>query len=166
MGYSGKGLLVYNYDTGVCPEHPAIKDRFLANRFPMEQSWYGHFKSFPNEINSNHGTHTLGTIIGKGLSSGDTIGIAYGAYWMACDLVMSTVEELPPLEEIVAGYQWALDSDNNPETTDDIPDVINNSWRWNDNPDTVHCNDYIKDLMNALEAVGIANVSFWWKCRT
>ncbi len=158
LGYSGKGLLVYNYDTGVCPEHPAIKDRFLANRFPMEQSWYGNFRSFPNEINSNHGTHTLGTIIGKGLSSGDTIGIAYGAYWMACDLVMSTVEELPPLEDIVAGYQWALDSDNNPETTDDIPDVINNSWRWNDNPDTVHCNDYIKDLMNALEAVGIANV--------
>ena len=158
LGYTGKGLLVYDYDTGVCPEHPAIKNRFLANRFPMDQSWYGYFKDFPNESNSDHGTHTLGTMIGEGLPSGDTIGVAPGAYWIACDLVTSTVEELPPLENIVAAYEWALDSDNDSETTDDIPDVINNSWRWNDNPDTVHCNDYIRDLMNVLEAVGIANI--------
>ena len=158
LGYTGRGLLVYDYDTGVCPEHPAIKNRFLANHFPMDQSWYGYFKDFPNESNSDHGTHTLGTMIGKGLPTGDTIGVAPGAYWMACDLVTSTVEELPPLENIVAAYEWALDSDNNSETTYDIPDVINNSWRWNDNPDTVHCNDYIRDLMNVLEAVGIANI--------
>ena len=158
LGYTGRGLLVYDYDTGVCPEHPAIKNRFLANHFPMDQSWYGYFKDFPNESNSDHGTHTLGTMIGKGLPTGDTIGVAPGAYWMACDLVTSTVEELPPLENIVAAYEWALDSDNDSETTDDIPDVINNSWRWNDNPDTVHCNDYIRDLMNVLEAVGIANI--------
>ena len=158
LGYTGKGLLVYNYDTGICPEHPAIQNRFLANHFPMDQSWYGYFKDFPNESNSNHGTHTLGTIVGEGLPSGDTIGVAPGAYWMACDLVTSTVEELPTLENIVAAYEWALDSDNDSETTDDIPDVINNSWRWNDNPDTVNCNDYIRDLMNVLEAVGIANI--------
>ena len=158
LGYTGRGLLVYDYDTGVCPEHPAIKNRFLANHFPMDQSWYGYFKDFPNESNSDHGTHTLGTMIGKGLPSGDTIGVAPRAYWMACDLVTSTVEELPPLENIVAAYEWALDADNDSETTDDIPDVINNSWRWNDNPDTVHCNDYIRDLMNVIEAVGIANI--------
>ena len=158
LGYTGKGLLVYDYDTGVCPEHPTIKNRFLANRFPMNQSWYGYFRDYPNEINSNHGTHTLGTMIGEGLPSGDTIGVAPGAYWMACDLVTTTVGALPPLENIVAAYEWALDADNNPETTIDIPHVINNSWRWNDDPDTVHCNDYIRDLMNTLEAAGIASV--------
>ena len=158
LGYTGKGLLVYDYDTGVCAEHPAIKKRFLANRFPMEQSWYGYFRDFPNEINSDHGTHTLGTILGEGLPSGDTIGVAPGAYWIACDLVTTTVEALPPLENIVAAYEWALDSDENPETTFNIPAVINNSWRWRDEADTVHCNDYIVDLMNALEAAGIASV--------
>ena len=158
MGYTGKGLLVYDYDTGVCAEHPAIKKRFLANRFPMDQSWYGYFRDFPNEINSDHGTHTLGTILGEGLPSGDTIGVAPAAYWIACDLVTTTVEALPPLENIVAAYEWALDSDENPETTFDIPAVINNSWRWRDEADTVHCNDYIVDLMNALEAAGIASV--------
>lgn len=158
LGYTGKGLLVYDYDTGVSAEHPVFKNRFLANHFPMEQSWYGYFRDFPNELNSDHGTHTLGTIIGEGLPTGDTIGVAPGAYWMACDLVTTTVEALPPLEGIVAAYEWALDADNNPETTLDIPHVINNSWRWRDEADTVHCNDYIVDLMNAMEAVGIANV--------
>ncbi len=158
MGYTGKGLLVYDYDTGVCAEHPAISKRFLANRFPMNQSWYGYFRDYPNEINSDHGTHTLGTILGEGLPSGDTIGVAPGAYWKACDLVTTTVAALPPLENIVAAYEWALDSDENPETTFDIPAVINNSWRWRDVADTVHCNDYIVDLMNALEAAGIASV--------
>lgn len=158
MGYTGKGLLVYDFDTGVWPDHPTFNKRFLANRFPENQAWYGHFRDFPNGIISNHGTHTLGTMIGEGLSSGDTVGIAPKTYWMACDLVTSTVEELPSIEAIVGAYQWALDTDNNPETTNDIPDVINNSWRWRDNPDTVHCNDYIVDLMNALEAVGIASV--------
>lgn len=158
LGYTGKGLLVYDYDTGVSAEHPVFKNRFLANHFPMEQSWHGYFRDFPNELNSDHGTHTLGTIIGEGLSTGDTIGVAPGAYWMACDLVTTTVEALPPLEAIVAAYEWALDADNNPETTLDIPHVINNSWRWRDEADTVHCNDYIVDLMNAMEAVGIANV--------
>ena len=28
LGYTGKGLLVYDYDTGICPEHPAIKIDF------------------------------------------------------------------------------------------------------------------------------------------
>ena len=158
LGYTGKGLLVYDYDTGVCAEHPAFKKRFLANRFPMEQSWYGYFRDFPNEINSDHGTHTLGTILGEGLPSGDTIGVAPASYWIACDLVTTTVEALPPLENIVAAYEWALDADGNPETTFDIPAVINNSWRWRDEADTVHCNDYIVDLMNALEAAGIASV--------
>lgn len=158
MGYTGKGLLVYDYDTGVWPEHPAFSNRYIANRFPESQAWYGHFRDFPNGIVSNHGTHTLGTMIGEGLASGDTVGIAPKTYWMACDLVTSTVEELPTVEEIVGAYQWALDADNNTQTTDDIPDVINNSWRWRDIADTVHCNDYIVDLMNALEAAGIASV--------
>lgn len=158
MGYTGKGLLVYDFDTGVWPDHPTFNKRFLANRFPENQAWYGHFRDFPNGIISNHGTHTLGTMIGEGLASGDTVGIAPKTYWMACDLVTSTVEELPSVEAIVGAYQWALDTDNNPETTDDIPDVINNSWRWRDNPDTIHCNDYIVDLMNALESAGIASV--------
>ena len=43
-------------------------------------------------------------------------------------------------------------------TTSDIPDVISNSWRWYDDPDTAQCGGYVVNLMNAIEAAGIANV--------
>ena len=49
MGYTGKGKLVFNYDTGVWPEHNAYKDRFFANFYPMEQCWNGYFSDTPNE---------------------------------------------------------------------------------------------------------------------
>ena len=39
MGYTGKGLMVFNYDTGVWPSHPAFKNRFFANHYPMNQCW-------------------------------------------------------------------------------------------------------------------------------
>ena len=58
----------------------------------MDQSWYGYFKNFPNESNSNHGTHTLGTMIGKGLPTGDTIELLLRSLLMACDLVTSTLK--------------------------------------------------------------------------
>ena len=48
LGYTGRGRLAYNYDTGVWPSHPAFSNRFIGDRFPMEQSWIGYFNPFPN----------------------------------------------------------------------------------------------------------------------
>ena len=79
MGYTGAGMLVFNYDTGVWPEHPAFKEKFLANHYPMNQCWDGHFSDSPNGHVSDHGTHTLGTMTGLVQETNDTIGIAYHA---------------------------------------------------------------------------------------
>ena len=57
--------------------------------------WY--FKDFPMRVIVIMDSHSR-NYIGQGLPSGDTIGVAPGAYWMACDLVTSTVEELPHLK--------------------------------------------------------------------
>lgn len=158
LGYTGRGRLVYNYDTGVWPTHPSFEDRFLANFYPMSQSWTGFFGSLPNGSVSDHGTHTLGTIAGLDTATNDTIGVAFGSYWIANDFVTSTVQGLPPIARMVGAFQWALNPDGDTSTTDDIPDVINNSWRWYDGNDTIHCGGYVVDLMNAIEAAGIANV--------
>ena len=63
MGYTGKGTLVFNYDTGVWPTHPAFSERFFGNFYPMEQCWDGYFSDTPNGFN-DHGTHTMGIIGG------------------------------------------------------------------------------------------------------
>lgn len=158
LGYTGRGRLVYDYDTGVWPTHPAFSDRFLAHRYPMGQCWYGFFSDTPNGNISDHGTHTLGTMAGLVEETNDTIGVAFGSYWIANDFVTSTVEELPPLTDMMGAFQWALNPDGDVNTTEDIPDVINNSWRWRDDPDTVQCAGMVVNLMNAIEAAGIANV--------
>ena len=140
------------------PNHPAFSNRFIGSRFPMQQSWIGYFNSFPNGSIQNHGTHTLGTIAGLVESTNDTIGVAFGSYWIANDFVTSTVQALPPIVNMIEAFQWALNPDNDTSTTEDIPDVINNSWRWYDGNDTTHCQGFVVNLMNAIEAAGIANV--------
>jgi bacillopeptidase F len=158
LGYTGRGRVVYNYDTGVWPTHPSFNNRFMANFYPLSQSWYGFFSETPNGNVSDHGTHTLGTIAGLDAATQDTIGVAFEAYWIANDFVTSTVQALPPLVDMIGAFQWALNPDGDINTTHDIPDVINNSWRWYDVGDTVHCGGFVVNLMNAIEAAGIANV--------
>ncbi len=158
LGYTGRGRLVYNYDTGVWPNHPAFSERFIGNRYPMNQSWIGFFNSFANGSIQNHGTHTLGTIAGLVQSTNDTIGVAFKSYWIANDFVTSTVAQLPPIVNMIEAFEWALNPDNDTSTTIDVPDVINNSWRWYDGGDTIHCGGFVVNLMNAIEAAGIANV--------
>ena len=158
MGYTGKGLLVFNYDTGVWPEHPAFTDRFVANFYPMSQSWDGYFSNIPNGYVSDHGTHTLGTIAGLVAETNDTIGIAFKSYWIANDFVTSAVETLPPIEDMITSFEWALNPDGDTSTDYDVPDVINNSWRWYNEIDTFQCSGYAVELMNVIETAGIANI--------
>ena len=159
LGYTGRGRKVYVYDTGVWSEHPAFTDRFLGNYLPMEQAWYGHFSDQPNGNLGSHGTHVLGTIGGLDTVTSDTIGAAFGSYWMACDLINGgTAAGLPPQAELITAFEWALNPDGSVLSTHDIPDVINNSWRWLDNTDTTECYGFIPQLMNTIEAAGIANI--------
>ena len=158
MGYTGKGTLVFNYDTGVWPEHAAFADRFFGNLYPMSQCWDGYFSDVPNGHVSDHGTHTLGTMAGLVKETNDTIGIAFNSYWIANDFVTSTVETLPPIEDMITSFEWALNPDGDITTDYDVPDVINNSWRWYNEIDTFQCSGYTVQLMNVIEAAGIANI--------
>lgn len=158
LGYTGRGRIVYDYDTGVWPNHPAFSSRYMGNFFPASQAWFPWASSEPNGVISDHGTHTLGTIAGLDTTTKDTIGVAFNSYWIANDYVNSTVATLPPIADMILAFEWALNPDGNINTTSDIPDVINNSWRWYDGDDTLQCGGYVVNLMNAIEAAGIANV--------
>ena len=158
LGYTGRGRIVYDYDTGVWPNHPAFSSRYMGNFFPTAQAWFPWASSEPNGAISDHGTHTLGTIAGLDTTTKDTIGVAFNSYWIANDYVNSTVATLPPIADMILAFEWALNPDGDISTTSDIPDVINNSWRWYDGADTLQCGGYVVNLMNAIEAAGIANV--------
>jgi subtilisin family serine protease len=157
LGYTGRGQKVFSYDTGINPNHPAIGSRFLGRYQPLKQSWFPQNNTIPSDI-LGHGTHVTGIMTGLDTANHDTIGAAMNAYFMACDAIRATPQELPSIGEIMAIYQWALNPDGDTSTTDDIPDVINNSWRWYDVPDTLYCDDFIKSMLRVIEIAGIANV--------
>ncbi|NLA23911.1 MAG: S8 family serine peptidase, partial [Bacteroidales bacterium] len=129
MGYTGRNTILLSMDTGVWVDHPALSDMYLGNHVPTSQAWYGMRSNTPaDNASSSHGTHTTGTVLGLHKENNDTIGVAYNAYFMATDPVASNVSELlDPLEFMVI-YQWVLNPDGDPETSSDMPDVINNSW--------------------------------------
>ncbi len=161
MGYTGKGRVAMTFDTGVWPEHPAFTKRFLPNRMPLASTWLGFDSPVPTDKSSSHGTHVSGTMLGLDTATADTIGMAPRAYFIATDPIVSNIADVKPLSELMLGFQWALNPDGDETTSDDIPDVINNSWgRPNDivDMDWGACSEFVIPVFDAVLAAGIANV--------
>ncbi|HOK38524.1 MAG: S8 family serine peptidase [Bacteroidales bacterium] len=131
MGYTGRNRIFLSMDTGVFPDHPAISENYLGRNYPLSQVWYGVRNPEPvDHASSSHGTHTTGTVLGLDRNNNDTIGVAFNAKWIASDPVASSDDELLSPVDFMEVFQWVLDPDGNPETTDDVPRVINNSWGY------------------------------------
>ncbi len=127
MGYNGKGRLVCNLDTGVDGEHEALFSNWRGNNGgPASASWFDPYESdFPKD-KKGHGTHTMGIMVG--ISESDTIGVAFGAQWIAAAVIDQGAGISQTISDILAAFEWAIDPDGNPETINDVPDVISNSW--------------------------------------
>jgi len=151
MGYTGYGTIAFCVDTGTDVFHPSLTDNFRGNNVPISQSWYNTNVSDVPEDCDGHGTHVTGTMVGLDRLTNDTIGVAFNAEWTASPPITCA----NGLVSTVGGFQWALNPDNNSSTTDDMPDVINNSWGI---PDFSSCGSGLVNVMNTMEATKIAVV--------
>lgn len=159
MGYSGNGRIALTYDTGVWTDHPAHADRFLANRMPILSTWFAYDSPMPTDKPSSHGSHVTGIMLGLDEETADTVGVAPRAYFIATDPIVSNTADIKPLTELMFGFEWSLNPDGDESTSEDVPDVINNSWgRSNDNPDWDVCPEFVVPVFDAVLAAGIANV--------
>jgi subtilisin family serine protease len=153
-GYTGDGRLVCNIDTGVDGNHPALRGRWHgANGYPASQSWLdtaNPSNSFPHD-EGRHGTHTMGTICGRSTTTSDTIGVAIDAQWIAARAVDVTGGN------ITMAFQWAADPDGDPNTVEDVPDVISNSWGSLPSPGN-ECPPDFYNVIDNCEAAGIVVV--------
>lgn len=128
MGLTGEGSIVCNFDTGVDGNHPALLPGWRgSNGGSVSESWFDPYTNtdFPVDRHG-HGTHTMGTMVG--LDGGDTVGVAFGAQWIAGAVVDRGGGVQRTIADILSAFQWAADPDGDPSTSDDMPDVINNSW--------------------------------------
>jgi len=150
LGYTGSGIVVANMDSGVDAQHPDLAAGYRGG----SNSWYD-----PNGEHSTpydylgHGTQTMGVMVG-GDAGGTSIGVAPGAQWIAVKVFNDA--GVASYSAIHAGYQWLLDPDGNPATTDELPDVVNNSWGFEDN--SGQCISDFQSDIQALKAAGVAVV--------
>jgi serine protease AprX len=149
MGYTGAGTVVAAMDTGVDVDHPDLADRWRGG----ENSWFDPYGEHLSPYDkTGHGTQVMGVMVG-GSYGGTAIGVAPDALWIAVKVFNDS--GLASFSAIHQGFQWLLDPDGNP-LTDDAPDVVNNSWGFEQNPN--QCITEFQSDVQILKTAGIAVV--------
>ncbi len=155
-GLTGKGRLVCSFDTGVDEVHPALSPKWRGNHASLSSAWYSPIT--PDTIpfdKSGHGSHTMGIMVGS--VDADSFGVAPGAEWITAGVIDQGRSLSVTVDDILGAFEWALDPDGNPATTDDVPDVILNSWGI---PKGVFapCDETFYAAIDNVEAAGIATI--------
>ncbi len=158
LGIDGTGTIIGSLDTGVDGNHPSLATRWRGNYADASECWLDVLDTgtiFPVD-NHGHGTHTTGTM--AGIAPDDTIGIAPGALWIASNAIDQGSSGNFD-NDIIECFQWFADPDNNPETIDDVPDVVQNSWGVNENfTGYFDCDDRWWEVIDNCEAAGVVVV--------
>ncbi|MBD3233746.1 MAG: S8 family serine peptidase, partial [candidate division Zixibacteria bacterium] len=164
MGITGDGVLVSSLDTGVDGNHSALYSRWRGHDplYDGHPEWAWHdpltYTDFPFD-DGTHGTHTMGTICGASQSTGDTVGVAFGAEWISAGVIDRGGDLPTRMLRYRTAFEWTMDPDGNPGTMWDVPAVCSNSWghHLSGFPGD-ECNDYYWETLDNLEAAGVAVV--------
>jgi subtilisin family serine protease len=148
LGVTGEGVVIGQSDSGVDGAHPALRDGFRGGADSWLDPWYG--SAAPRDYGM-HGTHTLGSALGRG-----GIGVAPGASWFGCVNLARNLGNparyLDCLQFMLAPYGPGGDPlrDGDPARA---ADVINNSWGC---PPVEGCDaDSLRPAIDALRAAGV-----------
>jgi subtilisin family serine protease len=147
-GDTGKGIVIGTSDSGVDATHPAL----AGSMRPGDDAWYDPWNGSRTPTDHNgHGTHTLGTALGRG-----GIGVAPGAEWIGCaDLdrnLGNPAYYLDCLQFMLAPFRYGGDPlrDGRPARG---ADVLTNSWGC---PGVEGCDrDSLRPAVDALTAAGV-----------
>ncbi|GGZ62351.1 hypothetical protein GCM10010387_64800 [Streptomyces inusitatus] len=155
LGVRGEGVVVANIDTGVDFQHPAVdgqyRGRAADGTLSHDYNWFDPAAVCPTDApcdNNNHGTHTMGTMVGDD-GAENKIGVAPGAQWIAAKGCESSSCSQASL---LASGQWMVaptDRAGQNPRPDLAPDIVNNSWG-----SSAHTPWY-KDVVNSWRAAGI-----------
>jgi len=156
QGLTGVGRLVCSFDTGVKYDHEALASKWRGNSVPLSEAWFS--KVAPSAMPADavgHGTHTMGIMVGS--IGADTIGVAPGAEWITAGVIDQGRPLSTTIADILEAFQWALNPDGDTATTDDVPDVILNSWGIPKGLFTP-CDQTFATVIENVEAAGIVTI--------
>ncbi|MFJ7946470.1 S8 family serine peptidase [Streptomyces sp. NPDC096354] len=147
----GEGIVIASVDSGVQYDHPDLVKQYRGNNgdgtFTHDYNFYDPTGNCPSDgtpcDNNGHGTHTMGTMVGK-----NGIGVAPNAKWIAAKGCATS--ECPD-DDLLAAGQWILaPTDHNGQNPrpDLAPNIVNNSWGGGDTT-------FYQDIIEAWNAAGI-----------
>ena len=167
MGFTGQGIVVGGQDTGIQWDHPALKNHYRGwngTTADHDYNWHDSIHSGGGTCGANsvvpcddsqHGTHTMGTVVGDDGGS-NQIGMAPGAKFIGCrnmnqgDGTPTTYLEC--FEFFLAPYPVSgTTAQGDPSKA---PDVTNNSWGC---PTSEGCTD-VNVLLAAVQAQRAAGI--------
>ncbi len=127
LGVTGQGIVVGQSDSGVQGDHPALRAGYRGLQGGDDYNWIDPWNGTTHPTDAGgHGTHTLGSAVGRG-----GIGVAPGAQWFGCVNLARNLAN-PPLYLQCMEFMLAPW----PQTGDPLhagdparaAHVINNSW--------------------------------------
>ncbi|MFG3701916.1 S8 family serine peptidase [Micromonospora sp. NPDC047620] len=133
---TGEDIVIGSIDTGVRYNHPALVKQYRGNlgngTFDHNYNWWDPSSvcGAPSLVpcdNNNHGTHTVGTMVGND-GGANQIGVAPGAKWMAakgCESNSCTSSALLSSGQFMLAPTDLRGKNPNPALR---PHIINNSW--------------------------------------
>lgn len=167
-GYTGETIVIGGQDTGYDWDHPALKQQYRGwngATADHDYSWHDAIHTGGSICGAdslepcddhNHGTHTMGTMVGDDGGS-NQIGVAPGARWIGCRNMNSGYGTPATYSEC---YQWFIAPtrvDGSDPDPGKAPDVINNSWSC---PPSEGCTaaDVLQTVTENVRAAGIVTV--------
>lgn len=177
MGIRGQGIVIGSQDTGVQWDQSALKLAYrgyisATDTVTHTYNWYDAINGAnrPTRCDSDaavpcddtdHGTHTVGTMVGDATPQGDTIlGMAPDAQWIACrnmDNNFGTPARYTAcFEFMLAPYPQGGDkfTEGHPELA---PQILNNSWGC---PPNEGCDpSSLRQIVETVRAAGIMVVA-------
>ncbi len=144
--FTGTGIVIGSFDTGVDGTHPDLAPRYRGDH---ARSWFDPYGQHASPYDGiGHGTHTVGTMVG-GEASGYSIGVAPGARWIAAkgwnDADQATASAFHQI------FEWFLAPGGDPA---EAPHIVNNSWGM----ESTLCEAEFQADVRALRAAGIVPV--------
>ncbi|MEO0625367.1 MAG: S8 family serine peptidase [Bacteroidota bacterium] len=177
-GIRGAGVVVGGQDTGYDWDHPALISQYrgnLGDTVMHDYHWHDAIREL-NPMNNggsnpcgldsaepcddhNHGTHTMGTMIGDD-GEGNQIGVAPEASWMACRNMERGYGSPASYIECFEFFLAPTRVDGSEPDPNMAPDVIANSWSC---PEIEGCNpgnfELMETAINNLRASGVVVVT-------
>ncbi len=154
---TGAGIVVGQSDSGVDGAHPALAAAYRGRGGSNDYNWFDPWNHSPGPVDiGGHGTHTLGSVLGRAAGRAAATGVAPDAEWFGCVNLARNLANpalyLDCLQFMLAPWPQAGDplKDGNPRLG---AHVINNSWGC---PPLEGCDPQaLEPAVNGLRAAGV-----------